>query len=285
MFLFIENLAGLHIATHSPELAHRRLIKFVPPAVLAFAEPGFRQRGWVITVPQAVVRVLKPLVSLTQLPVIQQDPYCWAFRISGWKRVLSDGLLTEFIVRELKLPVRRFYSVASVQSAGARVVPGCAIVGSNWLEFGSMSAQSYRRHLQQLRQRYPDATYFCHPRESSGMPEEVFGKAGVRRPDRPLEAVLRAEGIPQRLVGVCSSSLLALAAGNADQVRVDVVCPPAQQFDGRMGDAVCHLKRPTAGRVDVRVDDLQRLLLRELAELQVPAQLVRLGDVALQERD
>ena len=138
VFLFVENLAGLDIATHAPELASRRLVKFVTPGVMAFAEPRFREHGWVVTLSAATVRVLKPLLSLLQFPVIQQDPLGWAFRLGIWKQVLSDGLLTEFIVKHLGAPVRRFYSLTTIRGGSAKVVPGCAIVGSNWLEFGSM---------------------------------------------------------------------------------------------------------------------------------------------------
>lgn len=274
MFLFVENLAGLHIATHSPELAQRRLLTFATPAVMAFAEPAFRGRAGVITLPPGWVRVLKPLLSLVQLPVIQQDPCGWAFRLGWWKQVLSDGLLTEFIVKRLKAPVKRFYSLASVHSDSATVVPGCAIIGSNWLEFGSMTPPAYRAHLDFLRRRYPDALYYCHPKERNDIPEQVFGAAQVRRPDRPVEALLRAEGIPRHLVGVCSSSLLALAAGHAGQLQVDIVCLLPQHLDGRQGDTVYDLRRPSGGVTRVAVADLQAFLLAELAACQVPARQV-----------
>jgi hypothetical protein len=274
VFLFIENLAGLHIATHSPELATRRLVKFVTPGVVAYAEPALHAHGWVITVPQSWVRVLKPLISLTQLPVIQQDPCCWAFRLGRCKHVLSDGLLTEFIVKRLRVPVKRFYSIASVHSNGAAVVPGSAIIGSNWLEFGSMTLQGYRAHLEFLQHRYPDALYYCHPKERSDLPEQVFGAAQVRRPDRPVEALLRAQGIPQRLVGVCSSSMLALAAGLGGRLRVDMVCLTAAQLDGARGDSIYELRQHADGLVRVGVEDLQQFLLQELAACGVQTQRV-----------
>ncbi len=280
MFLFIENLAGLHIATHAPELARRRLVKFVTPGVMAYAEPALHAHGWVVTVPQSWVRVLKPLLSLTQLPVIQQDPYCWAFRIGPWKQVLSDGLLTEFIVKRLGAPVKRFYSIASVHDSGAATVPGCAIIGSNWLEFGSMTLQGYRAHLQFLQRRFPGAVYYCHPKERSDLPEQVFGAARVRRPDRPVEALLRAQGIPQRLVGVCSSSLLALAAGQGGRLQVDMVCLAPLQFDGPRGDSIYELRQPAGGMARVGVEDLQQFLAQELQACQVPVQRVEQDTVA-----
>lgn len=274
MFLFIENLAGLQIATYSPALATRRLVTFVTPGVMVFAEPAFRQRRFTFTISAPWLRVLKPLLSLAQFPVIQQDPYGWAFRLSLWKQVLSDGLLTEFIVKCLRVPVRHFYSIGSVCSDASPVVPGCAIIGSNWLEFGSMSEHAYRAHLEFLQRQFPQAVYYCHPKEHTDLPEQVFGGSQVRRPDRPVEALLRTQGIPQLLAGVCSSSLLALAVGNAGRVQVHMVCLHARHLDGARGHNVFMPKRPAGGMAMVSVDDLQQFLLQELAACHVQVRQV-----------
>lgn len=267
VFLFVENLAGLDIATHAPELASRRLVKFVTPGVMAFAEPRFREHGWVVTLSAATVRVLKPLLSLLQLPVIQQDPLGWAFRLGMWKQVLSDGLLTEFIVKHLGAPVRRFYSLTSIRGGSAKVVPGCAIVGSNWLEFGCMSLTAYEAHLRYLAQSYPGALYYCHPKERSQMPEQVFGADRVRRPDRPIEALFRNQGIPELLVGVCSSSLLSLALAPASPVLIELVCLEPSAFDGPQADCVYRIKLPDGNHGNISVGDIQRFLLAELNHL------------------
>lgn len=268
VFLFVENLAGLDIATHAPELASRRLVKFVTPGVMAFAEPRFREHGWVVTLSAATVRVLKPLLSLLQLPVIQQDPLGWAFRLSMWKQVLSDGLLTEFIVKHLGAPVRRFYSLTSIRGGSAKVVPGCAIVGSNWLEFGSMSLAAYEAHLRYLAQSYPGGLYYCHPKEVSQVPEQVFGADRVRRPDRPIEALLRNQGIPELVVGVCSSSLLSLAVAPASPIRIELVCLEPGAFDGPQADCVYQMNLP-GGHRNISVGDIQHFLLAELGALGV----------------
>ncbi len=271
VFLFVENLAGLDIATHAPELARRRMVKFATPGVMAFAEPSFSEHGWVVTLPTTLVRVLKPLLSLLQLPVIQQDPLGWAFRLGMWKQVLSDGLLTEFIVKRLGAPVRRFYSLTSIRGGSAKVVPGCAIVGSNWLELGSMSLTAYEAHLQYLAQSYPEGLYYCHPKERSQVPEQVFGPARVRRPDRPIEALLRNQGIPELIVGVCSSSLLSLslAVAHASPIRIELVCLEPGAFDGPQADCVYQIKLPDGGHRTISVGDIQHFLLAELDSLGV----------------
>lgn len=275
MFLFVENLAGLHIATYAPELAARRLVKIVTPTVRAFAEPGFSAHGWVLTLPVGWIRLLKPLLSVLQFPVIQQDPCGWAFRLGWSKQVLSDGLLTEYLVKRLKAPVKRFHSLASVPNGRSGVVPGCAIIGSNWLEFSSMTEAAYRAHLSFLEREFPDGVYHCHPKERNTLPEEVFGAARVRRPDRPVEALLRAEGVPARIVGVCSSSLLALAAGNAGQVRIELVCLDPAQLDGHQGDAVYTLKRADGEATRITVADLQHFLVQELQQYEVEVRQVQ----------
>jgi hypothetical protein len=264
VILFVENLAGLDIATHAPELARRRLLKITTPQVLAYAEPGFRERGWVLALAPSRLRILKPLLSLLQLPVIQQDPFGKSFRLGAWKQVLSDGLLTEYIVKRLGAPVRRFYSLASIRSGAGHIVPGHAIVGSNWLEFGSMSLEAYRAHLEFLNRQYPEAPYYCHPKERRGVAEDVFGPGRVKRPDRPVEAWLRAHGIPACIVGVCSSSLLSLAVAHPGQVRIELVTLQPQQFDGPQGDTIYTMKRPATGQSRVSVGDLQQFLHDEL---------------------
>lgn len=269
MFLFVENLAGLDIASNSPDLSRRRLLKFATPSVMAFSDPRFFECGWVFTLTPTKLRLLKALLSLLQLPVIQQDPFSWAFRLNLWKHVLSDGLLTEFIIKRLGVRVRHFYSLSSSCCNTAVVLPGCAIVGSNWLEFGSMSVAAYKSHLDFLAQRYPDALYYCHPKECSKLPEQSFGVARVRRPDKPLENLLRTQGIPEKIIGVCSSSLLALASMNPASIKVELIFLDATVFDGKQADIVYQLRRAIGGRDSVRVADLQEFLLAELAALGV----------------
>jgi hypothetical protein len=231
VILFIENLAGLHIASHAPGLRQPWSIKVVRRDILQFVTPALRGRGPVVALPARVLRVLKPALSALQVPVVLQDPNCLAFRLGHRKEILSDGLLTEYLVEVLGVPVRRLHSILSVADTKVRS--------------------------------YPDAIYYCHPRERNGWPEAVFGAAQVCRAGRPLEAHLRSAGIPSRLVGVCSSSLLSLAAGG-DRSQVDLVRVPVEEFDGPRGEQVEVLRRPIRGVDAVSVSDLQDFLERKL---------------------
>jgi hypothetical protein len=275
VLLFIENLAGLHIASYSSDLASGRHVKFVSRSVLAYVPAALRRRGVVIPLSSRVMRIVKPLLSLLQLPVVQQDPIGLAFRLSRSRHVLSDGLLTEYLVNELGVEVGRFYSLASVSDVHADVVPGCAIVGSNWLEFGSMSEASYTSHLRFLHRQYPQAIYFCHPKETNRVPEQVFGAAQVRRPALPLEALLRQQGVPARLVGVCSSSLLALGTALGDRFEVDLVEVHPTHFDGWRTDTVEQLKTPIKGKTRLSVHDVQKFLEQQLQARQVAVRWIR----------
>lgn len=272
-------MAGLYIASFSSVLAGRWSVKVVGGPIARFAPPELSSHGPVIAVPVVLMRLLKPLFGLAQLPVVLQDPNGLAFRLSSWRRVLSDGLLTEFLIANSCVNVKRFYSLRDVVCKHADVRAGYGIIGSNWLEHGAMSVSAYRRHLQFLCERYPDANYYCHPKERSSVPEEVFGAAHVRRLCQPVETHLWKEGIPQTLIGVCSSSLLNLALGRAGRVCVELIVIPAEGFDGVRGDTIEVLRVPVDGRHRISVGDIQTFL-KDTLEAQHVTVSVRAQQVA-----
>lgn len=264
MLIFIENLAGLLIVANSPEIPRRGVVLVVSSRLAGFVQETLGRRGGVWLVAPPVIRWLKLALSALQLPVMQQDPNCRAFRINYHRLLLSDGLLTEYLVAKADLPVRRFHSIESAISAGANVIAGTAIIGSNWLEFGSMSEQNYIRHLEFLKRRYPDALYYCHPREASSGPEKVFGARMVMRPREPVERLLQREGIPSCIVGVCSSSLLALGASRPGRVSVELVAPDTRCYDGWRGPLIEALDPPLGGVGRILVNDIQEFLAERL---------------------
>lgn len=274
MILFIENLAGLEVATHSTELRDRWQILFISRRIQDYLPASAPQRGIAVVLPAPLLRLLKPALSVLQMPVTQQDPLGWAFRLGWYRGVVSDGLLTEYLVEKLKVPVRRFYSLLSALRP-SNVVPGSAIVGSNWLEFGCMSEVAYRRHLEFLRERYPAAGYYLHPRETSGIPERIFGRGMVRRPRSTLEAHFRMDGTPELLIGICSSTLLTAPLAHPARIRVDLIEVPDASFDGVRGGFVEILRRPIDGRSNIGVSDLQGFLRGKLVAGGVSVRTVR----------
>lgn len=274
MIVFIENLAGIQIVSCSSELSGRWSIKIVSKNIVPWFTDALRANGPVIVLPSRVVRWAKLVASVLQLPVVQQDPMSSAFRFSFWRLVLSDGLLTEYLVEELGVPVHKMYSVLSAINGSAPVVSDCAIIGSNWMEFGMMTESSYLHHLKFLSQLYPECKYYCHPKERSSHPEQVFGPENVVRPNEPVEAYLRKKGVPSQLVGVCSTSLLALAVGNERPVSVDLIQIRVSGFDGRVADIVENLKKPIHGVKKISIGDLQRFLIARLRARGIPLRLI-----------
>ncbi len=275
MIVFIENLAGLQIASYSPEFNNRWSIKIVDRKISGYATQALSGGGPVVMLPHPIIRWLKLLLSAVQIPVIQQDPNSLAFRVSLWKKVLSDGLLTEYLVGHLKVRVGQFYSIESAVCGPAVVVPGCAIIGSNWLEFGSMSVVAYRNHLGFLKMTYPAGLYYCHPKERNPWPETIFGAEFIVRSNEPVEAHLRRKGVPSLLVGVCSSSLLALVVGNEQRVCVDLIRIDRDAFDGVNADTVENLRTPINGVHRICVADLQQYLRQKLVDRQVKVKIVQ----------
>ena len=137
-----------------------------------------------------------------------------------------------------------------------------------------MTEPSYLHHLTFLKHLYPDSIYYCHPKERSLNPERIFGSEHVVRPNEPVEAYLRKRGIPCRLVGVCSSSLLVLAIGNEKSVAVDLIQIDIASFDGHKADIVENLKKPIRGVQKISVDDLQRFLIERLHAVSIPLKLI-----------
>ncbi len=274
MIVFIENLAGIQITSHSNEFSQRWCIKVVRDSVMPWTTDVLRSNGPVIVLRPGLLRWLKLLLSVLQLPVVQQDPTSLAFRCNLWRRVLSDGLLTEYLVHVLKLPIQTMYSVTSVVDGNVSVVPGCAVIGSNWMEFGMMTETTYVEHLCFLNHTFPDSKYYCHPKETNPHPEFIFGSERVVRPNEPIEAWLRKRGMPKRLTGVCSSSLLSMAVGNQEPVTVDLVKVPRCMFDGPAGDIVETLKRPINNVKSITVRDLQHFLIEKLMAAGVPLNVI-----------
>lgn len=273
MIIFIENLCGLQIAAYSPQLRRYRSLKIMRKAIATYRPVTLR--GPTLSLPPQALRWLKFILGVMQFPIIQQDPYALAFRFNIWKRLLSDGMLTEFLTERYAAKSNEFYSVMSVDPVQCRVVDDCAIIGSNWLEYGSMSPQSYRRHLELLNREYPTAKHYCHPREQNRIPEEVFGSSRTIRLTEPVECHMWRDGIPSRLVTVCSSAVLSVVLGVTDGVDVDLVEPAEAHFDGPTGDAIKYTKRVETGARRISVGDLSRLLRERLARRGVAVRVVK----------
>lgn len=270
MIVFIENLAGIQIVSNSHEFTRRWHLKFVRDSIAPWITNALYTKGPVIILQPTMLRWLKLILSVLQLPITQQDPTCLAFRLNYWRQIISDGLLTEYLVEELQIPVKQMHSIVS-SKANLPLVSELAIIGSNWLEFGMMSEMAYIEHLHFLKRSFPEGYYYCHPKEQSTYPEDIFGNQRVIRPKEPIETYFQKKGVPNRLSGVCSSSMLALANCIEDKssISVNLVVIARSMFDGPRKDIVERLKRPINNVDVILVGDIQCFLAKKLTSMNV----------------
>lgn len=264
------------VAARHEGLLGRWMIKVVPKHLAPFIPDELRAaKGAVILVDLQTLRWVRLLAGLAQIPLVQQSPFALSFTRNAWRLLISDGLLTEFFVDRLGVRPRTFYSMQQTRSSATPLLDATAIVGSNWLEFGCMSEASYVAHLTFLRDRYPGATYYCHPMEANTLPEAVFGVARVARPSMPVEILLRRTGEAGRVVGVCSSVLLNLALSWPASIRIDLIDIAPEWLDGPTGDRLQVLDPPLKGLDHIRIIDLQDYLLDLLSDKGVKVEAVK----------
>jgi hypothetical protein len=272
---FLESLGPMLLATSHQRLRDQWMIKFVLRRNERFISPSLRQCGPVVVVGETAMRWLRMAAGLVQLPVAQQSTLSASYRLNLWKYLISDGLLTEYLVERMSEPVGRFYSMHDVGPENANLVGTTAIIGSNWQEFGCMNRAAYEAHLRFLKSRHPDAIYFCHPKEASSAPESIFGVDYVRRPNEPVEIHLRDKGIPRLLVGVCSSAMLSIPSGHPQHVAVELIELQSLDFNGPAGDVVQRFSPPLRGISEITVGDLQNYLGDALEAMGVAVNRVR----------
>lgn len=277
MMIFLENAAGMQILLTEPALRRRWMVKIALANMAKFAEALRASPGPVFFVAPEAQRWVKFFAGIAQLPIFQQAPTALAFRFNFWKYLISDGLMTEYAVSRLGLRARRFYSILDARIR-APIINETCIVGSHWAEFGSMSEAHYRRHLEYLGKQYPSGIYYCHPREYSRAPEEVFGPERVRRLNEPIEHHCSQRGVPRTLVAVCSSSLLSLARLADCRAEVELVVVAPQWFDGHKGDIVEQFRKPFGGVSRIVIADIQQFIVEKLRDWGVAVTVNRQPD-------
>jgi hypothetical protein len=264
VIVFIENFFGVYVVSSSTYLNSRNVIKIIDKKLCNSGLPISIFNGPTIILDNGKLKILKRVFSIIQMPVIQQDPLSKNFKFNLWKMVLSDGLLTDCLVKNLKTKPRQFYTVRPDIIDITPATRSDAIIGSNWLEFGSMTQSSYVDHLHWLALHYPQAVYFCHPKEKNDWPERVFGESRIVRSSVPIELYFGQTGYPERIISVCSSSLLSIGMLRRKCISVEIVVPHQKIYDGLVGDRVNEAPTGQLSSVDVRVSDLQSYVAASL---------------------
>lgn len=270
LIVFIENFFGLYVVYSSSYLSSKKVVR-IADKKLAIGDVYLNQlRGRTIFLDSRNLKILKRVCALLQFPIVQQDPLSKNFRFNLWKMILSDGLLTDCLVEDLNIKARRFYSVRTDTADDSPAVNMTAIIGSNWLEFGSMTKKAYSDHLRWMASHYSNAVYFCHPKERNGLPESIFGKSRVVHPNMPVELYFAQNGFPEKLVSVCSSSMLSIGLLRRCRMEMEMIVLASDNYDGSVHDSVYEMPNGKSGRGATTISDIQEYLERRLRQAGVP---------------
>lgn len=264
MIVFVENAYALVILKLDKKLRESTFFFVVYESLRSMGASKILPSGRVWYASADSIRYLKAVLGALQLPIVQPDPLGIAFALNHWKMLISDGLLTEMLIEKGVAKPRAFYSVHGTADSSVHTSKTPLIIGSNWLEHGSMTEQQYVEHLRFIHERYPRAIYVRHPREISQVPESVFGAERIVKPDLPIDLYCLNEGIPEQIIGVCSTCMLVLPMMALGRIDVDLIVLDRKHLSGPKAGILqkVHVKgRPPE---TIHVEDMQRFLIRRL---------------------
>ncbi len=197
-----------------------------------FAPAGQR----LIVVSTFLMRYLKILGALFRFPCTFQGGFGIAYELSKTKSVISDGILTEWLIKKGHIKPTEFISVTNLVSHLNVNANDQLIIGSNWYEFGTFSLKRYEEYLRALNQAYPEALYFPHPKEGREIPKKIFGIKLIEF-DRGIETYCVQNGLPGKIIGFLGSTAMASLGKSANSmVKIDAINIDASICDGPVGD-------------------------------------------------
>jgi hypothetical protein len=267
MIIFVENAHALVILKLNDQLRKNTGIFIVYEKLIFIGAKEILPEARSIFVSALKIRILKNIISLLQFNMVQPDPLSFAYKINRSKLIISDGLLTEILVNKCIFKTRFLYTIKKNQIVKVETLKENIIIGSNWLEFGSMSLKNYMSHLKFLRNRYPEAIYFKHPRETGSEPEFVFGKQHIEQPKLPIELHCLKNGIPQKIIGVCSTSLLSIPRLAPGCVDVDQIILNDKYFDGPKKTLIYTVKARNQSGEEIHIKQLEEFINLKIREV------------------
>jgi hypothetical protein len=190
-----------------------------------------------IVLPVSAMRFAKILASVCRFYCYFQGGFGIAFRISKSKAVVSDGILTEYLIRSEQIQVREFISIDYIKKEIDVNQTKEIILGNNFYEFGNMSYETYKNYLLALRAAYPEAMYFPHPKEEERQLLLDIFKDKLVTWSGNVESYCRKYGIPGRLIGFVGSTAMASLGKLAKQsFEIHGICIPKEFCDGKLRD-------------------------------------------------
>jgi hypothetical protein len=160
----------------------------------------------------------------------------WAYKVS----VISDGLLSEYIYSNNYFKCKKFYSVFDIipQKKLSKNIYEKIIIGTNYIQYKSMSVANYEYILRYLISKYPDYCYYPHPKEDAYKLKYIFGKNLIRN-EKPFESYVLEDGLPSSLISIavstCIPSTLLMSNFKCDVKVCDI---SLNLFDGSTSDLV-----------------------------------------------
>lgn len=134
---------------------------------------------------------------------------------SPFVRYLPDGQLTQILIDKNILPPRRFLSIQTTSDSLDALSFDLhvndrlnIIIGSNWVEFGSMTLQSYIKYISSLSKLFPGYSYKSHPSED---PSHAANYFPIINTELPLELFILEHGFPCHTVTSGSSATFFLS--------------------------------------------------------------------------
>lgn len=218
-----------------------------------------------IIVSEKAIRFLKVIASLLRFPCTFQGAYGLAYQLSTNKSVISDGLLTEWLYKKNYIKPKQFFSIEQIRSRISAKKNKSLILGSNWVEFGSMRIENYEKLLKTLSKKYPDALYFPHPKENIKLSYKIFDERIILS-QKSVEAYCIENGVPDHIIGLGSTALVTLGRITLDEITVEVLKIDPQYFDGEKGDCIDTYLKNKRG-ITIKIDDLAEITREMLVHL------------------
>ena len=148
------------------------------------------------------------------------------------KTVISDGVLTEYLFQAGYINPSKFISINYIKPELNVNKNNKIILGNNFVETGNFSVSNFKKYLNKMKDLFPEAFYFPHPKEDLKRAVEIFGSKIIFS-DSNIESYCFKNGVPQYLIGFIGSTAMAsLALLSKDHVNIEYVKVDKKFFDG-----------------------------------------------------
>jgi hypothetical protein len=182
--------------------------------------------------PLIFFKVLKIIFSILRFKCVFQGASGIAYHISKSKIVISDGILTEFLFRAGHIKPKKFISINCIKPELSVKKNHKIILGNNFVETGNFSLVSFEKYLKEIKNKFPDALYFPHPKENLNLARDIFGDKIILS-DSNIESYCNKKGIPEYIIGFIGSTAMAsLALLSNEELKIEYIKVEDMFFDG-----------------------------------------------------